>query len=171
MKTDAPAVRITALSAADADELAALAASIWRAHYRSIISAAQIEYMLRERYDPAVVRDELKRGDLWWDKLLVNASMAGFASYFLMRDESAMKLDKLYVETAHRGRGYGGMLVDRAVTMARAYGCETLKLAVNKRNAGAIAAYEKYGFAITDAVVKDIGGGFVMDDYVMCKHV
>src|SRR4051812_32780938 len=108
MNSNAPAVRITALVAADVDALGALAASIWRAHYQGIISAAQIEYMLAERYAPAVVREELKRGDLWWDKLLVNGSMAGFASYFLMRDESEMKLDKLYVDPGDQRRGHGG---------------------------------------------------------------
>ena len=40
-------------------------------------------------------------------------------------------------------------------------------LAVNKNNATAIAAYLKHGFRIADAVVKEIGGGFVMDDYIM----
>jgi hypothetical protein len=44
-------------------------------------------------------------------------------------------------------------------------------LAVNKRNENAIAAYAKHGFAIVESVVKDIGGGFVMDDYVMSMHV
>jgi ribosomal protein S18 acetylase RimI-like enzyme len=51
--------------------------------------------------------------------------------------------------------------------VARAYGCDALVLAVNKRNEGALAAYAKHGFAIVESVVKDIGGGFVMDDYVM----
>ena len=171
MTVDATSVRITALTAADVDELVALAASIWRAHYDAIISAAQIEYMLAQRYNPAVVRAELERGDIWWDKLLVNGRMAGFASYFLQHNENAMKLDKLYVHPDHHRRGYGRMLIDRAVTIARAYGCTTLTLAVNKRNKAAIAAYEKHGFAITGSVVKDIGGGFVMDDFVMSEHV
>ena len=167
MTANAPLVRITALTAADVDELCALAAAIWRAHYPAIISAAQIEYMLAQRYNPAVVREELQRGDLWWDKLAVSERMVGFASYFLLHNERAMKLDKLYVHPAQQRRGYGRMLVDRAVTMARAYGCDALVLAVNKRNEGALAAYARHGFAIVESVVKDIGGGFVMDDYVM----
>ena len=166
MRSEAP-VRITALTAADIDAVCALAAEIWRAHYPAIISTAQIEYMLEQRYKPAVVREELARGDLWWDKLLVNGRMVGFASYFLLRDTGAMKLDKLYVHPAYQRHGYGRMLVDRAVTMARACGCDALVLAVNKHNAAAIAAYAKQGFAVVDSVVKDIGGGFVMDDYVM----
>jgi ribosomal protein S18 acetylase RimI-like enzyme len=44
-------------------------------------------------------------------------------------------------------------------------------LAVNKHNASAIAAYRKHGFEIAQAVVKDIGGGYVMDDYIMEKRV
>ncbi len=171
MTDDAPTARIAALTLGDIDDLCALAAAIWRAHYPAIISAAQIEYMLAQRYNPAVVREELSRGDLWWDKLSVDGRMAGFASYFLLHNVRAMKLDKLYVHTDYRRRGYGGMLIDRAVTMARAYGCDVLTLAVNKLNESAIAAYAKHGFAIADSVVKDIGGGFVMDDYVMSLHV
>jgi GNAT superfamily N-acetyltransferase len=166
-----PAVRIAALTAADVDELCALAAEIWRAHYPAIISVAQIEYMLAERYNPALVRDELQRGDLWWDQLRVNGRLTGFASYFLTANAGEMKLDKLYVHGDHQRQGYGRMLLDRVVTIARAYGCETLVLAVNKLNRHAIAAYEKNGFAIAESVVKDIGGGFVMDDYIMVRSL
>ncbi len=60
-----PTVRIRSLAPADVAALCALAAEIWHAHYPAIISVAQIEYMLTQRYDPAIVRDELRRGDLW----------------------------------------------------------------------------------------------------------
>ena len=166
-----PTVRITALTASDVDGVCALAAEIWRAHYPAIISVAQIEYMLAQRYNPAILREELQRGDTWWDQLLVQGRMIGFASYFTTRTPGEMKLDKLYVHPDHQRKGYGGMLLDRAVTIARTYGCETLVLAVNKQNRNAIAAYEKHGFQIYDAAVKDIGGGFVMDDYLMKKNV
>ncbi len=172
MRSEAgPTVRIAPLKIADVDRLCALAGEIWRAHYPAILSAAQIEYMLAERYNPAVVRAELQRGDLWWDQLLVNGDMAGFASYFMTRKAGEIKLDKLYVHHHRQRRGYGGMLLDRVVTMARTYGCDTLVLAVNKQNRNAIAAYESYGFKVADSVVKDIGGGFVMDDYIMQKDV
>ena len=165
------AARVASLGGEDIDRLCALAAEIWRAHYPAIISAAQIEYMLAQRYNPALLREELQRGDIWWDQLLVGGRMAGFASYFVTGNAGEMKLDKLYVHPDHQRRGYGGMLLDRAVTIARAYGYGTLTLAVNKKNANAIAAYGKNGFQIRDSVVKEIGGGFVMDDYIMAKNV
>jgi ribosomal protein S18 acetylase RimI-like enzyme len=164
-------VRIAPVAVADIERLVILAGDIWRRHYADIISAAQIEYMLKQRYNPQVVREELQRGDLWWDQLLVDNEMTGFASYFLTGNAGEMKLDKLYVHHDHQRKGYAGMLLDRAVTIGRAYGCETLVLAVNKHNRNAIAVYEKYGFRIADSVMKDIGGGFVMDDFVMMKEV
>jgi hypothetical protein len=42
---------------------------------------------------------------------------------------------------------------------------------VNKRNTRAIAAYQRNGFVTADSVVTDIGGGFVMDDYIMAKEL
>ena len=164
-------VRITQLAADDVDRLCALAGEIWRRHYADIISAAQIEYMLAQRFNLSVLRDQLQRGDTWWDQLLVDGRMTGFASYVLSGHAGEMKLDKLYVHHTHQRKGYGGMLVDRVVTIARAYGCERLVLTVNKHNRIAIAAYQKYGFRIDDSITKDIGGGFVMDDYVMVRSL
>jgi ribosomal protein S18 acetylase RimI-like enzyme len=163
--------RIEPLAAADVEGLAALARDIWYAHYSAIISAAQIEYMLGQRYHSDVVLAELRRDGVWWDKLMVAGGMAGFASYFLTGVPGEMKLDKLYVHPRHQRRGYGGMMMARAGEVARANGCARLVLAVNKNNRSAIAAYLKHGFSIADAVVKDIGDGFVMDDYIMEKPV
>ena len=166
----APAL-ITALTPADVPELIALASAIWRCHYPGIISTAQIEYMLAQRYDAAVLNAELGRDDLWWDQLRVDGRMIGFSSYLLTAQAGEMKLDKLYVQHGYQRRGYGGMLLARALEVAREHGCVTMLLAVNRNNRTAIAAYRKHGFRIVRSVVKDIGGGFVMDDHVMARSV
>lgn len=162
-------VRIEPLGADDVERLAALAREIWYAHYPAIISVAQIEYMLAERYSAGTVLAELQRDGLWWDKLIVAGAMEGFASYFLTGVPGEMKLDKLYVHPRLQRRGYGGMMIARAGAIARSRGCSRLMLAVNTSNRSAIDAYLKHGFHVADAAVKDIGGGFVMDDYIMVK--
>lgn len=164
-------VEILPVEPGDAESVAALAREIWERHYTDIIGVAQIEYMLKQRYEPRIIRVELRREDLWWDKLLVQGRVVGFASYFLTGEPGEMKLDKLYVHQDHQRRGYGGMLIDRAYARARACGCSRLVLAVNKNNVQAIGAYRKHGFEVADAVVKDIGGGFVMDDYIMVRKI
>ena len=165
------AARIEPLEAEDVEQLAGLAREIWYAHYSAIISVAQIEYMLGQRYNSDVVLAELRRDVVWWDKLMVAGGMAGFASYFLSGVPGEMKLDKVYVHPRLQRRGYGGMMIARAGEVARSRGCSRLVLAVNKSNRSAIAAYLKHSFRVADAVTKDIGGGFVMDDYIMVKPV
>lgn len=163
--------RIEPLTAADVDALAALAREIWYAHYPAIIGVAQIEYMLAQRYRREIVLEELGRDGVWWDKLMIGAEMAGFASYFLTPAAGEMKLDKLYVHPRHQRRGHARLMIARACDTARRSDCTRLVLAVNKHNSTAIAAYLKHGFRVAEATVKDIGGGFVMDDYVMVKDV
>jgi diamine N-acetyltransferase len=52
-----------------------------------------------------------------------------------------------------------------------AQGCKRLTLAVNRNNKTAIAAYLKNGFQIAETSLKQIGGGFWMDDYIMVRTV
>lgn len=156
---------------ADVERISALAGEIWRRHYADIISRAQIEYMLRQRYDPPIIRAELERCDLWWDKLLIGEEIAGFASYFASGRPREMKLDKLYVHQNHQRRGHGGRLIAHVCERARGEGCPRLVLTVNRNNHQAIAAYRKHGFQVSAEQVKDIGGGFVMDDYIMVREL
>jgi len=151
----------------DVDAIHRLACAVWRHHYPGIISEAQIEYMLQQRYEPALLVAELARPDLWWDKLASPAAILGFASSFLTDERGEMKLDKLYVHRDFQRRGYGGRLIAHVAERARALGCARLVLAVNRNNATAIAAYRKRGFTLRGTQMKDIGGGFVMDDFIM----
>ncbi|MEG2601476.1 MAG: GNAT family N-acetyltransferase, partial [Carnobacterium sp.] len=42
-----------------------------------------------------------------------------------------------------------------------------IQLTVNKYNDKSIAAYKKMGFVTVKEQVADIGGGYIMDDFVM----
>ena len=166
MSTDAAVIDL--LLPGDAVTVSRLAGEIWRGHYPGIIPVAQIDYMLRQRYDPAYIRAELAGGERWWYKLTVNRIIRGFMA-LERAGRDTMKIDKLYVHTNEQRRGYGARFVSCAAAQAGALNCRRLLLAVNRRNAQAIAAYRKYGFRISESVVKDISGGFVMDDYLMEK--
>ena len=151
-------------------EIAALAALIWRAHYPGIISPAQIEYMLARMYDVKLMRDELVAG-ICYDRLLLEGELRGFASYGSASVTGELKLHKLYIHPEFQRRGLGARLLERVQSAALARGCTTIMLAVNKRNAHAVAAYQKHGFAVRESVAADIGDGFVMDDFIMAKPV
>jgi len=151
--------------------IAELAGVIWRACYPGIIAHAQIDYMLARMYAPDVLRDEIRSGGIRYDRLLVNDELAGFASYGPASEPGVLKLHKLYLLPKLHGCGLGNRLLQHVEREVRAEGTRRLILSVNKRNAKAIAAYQRKGFFIADSVMTDIGGGFVMDDYVMAKDL
>lgn len=164
-----PAIRVAPLKAAEVDTLVALARVIWRQHYPAIISPAQIEYMLAQRYAPELVRAQLDQAGMRWLVAHTDQRMVGFAHYFPDAGPERMKLDKLYVHPDARRVGVGAALLARIEAETRAQGCNRLVLRTNRHNAVALAAYRKYGFKIIGEIVTDIGGGFVMDDYALEK--
>jgi ribosomal protein S18 acetylase RimI-like enzyme len=164
-------ITITALAQSDVEALCSLACDIWRQHYPPIIGTAQTEYMLAQRYASSVVRRELAEGRVWWDVLHERGHMVAFASSFPGAAAREMKLDKLYVRPDRQRQAYGGMLIAHTCARAKRLGYERVVLAVNKHNANAIAAYLKHGFRIREAVIKEIGSGFIMDDYIMERMV
>jgi ribosomal protein S18 acetylase RimI-like enzyme len=164
-------VRISAVVADDVEALSALARVVWQDAYAGVISQAQIDYMLDQRYNTPRLQEELGSSEVWWDKAQVDGELAAFASTLLTEVPGEMKLDKLYVNPQRQRLGLGARLIDRVAERARAQGCHTLMLAVNKRNEQAIAAYRKHGFVEREAVCVDIGNGFVMDDFIMSKSL
>ena len=46
-----------------------------------------------------------------------------------------------------------------------------MTLRVNRNNTNAVQAYEKYGFGIVATHQKDLGGGYIMDEYLMLKNL
>ncbi len=158
---------IRACQAADLATLAKLAQLIWQQHYPAIISQAQIDYMLAQRYAVPALQAEIGTAGHWLDGLWLAECMSGFVNYFLLADPAVMKLDKLYLHPEWHGKGLGSLLLQYVAARARQQGCTTLQLAVNKRNRLAIRAYQRNGFSIVESMTQDIGGGFVMDDYLL----
>ena len=160
-------LRILPLEEGDIAAVIALAGVIWRQHYPGIISPQQIDYMLAQRYTPAIILAQMQSGSAWWDQALVGERMIGFAQCEL--HGRSMKLDKLYLHPGFQRQGYGGRMLAQVEDTARRRGAGSVRLNVNKHNLKSIAAYRKNGYEVVETVVVDIGGGYVMDDYVMQK--
>lgn len=164
-----PSPQILTASETDLPAIASLAGVIWHAHYPGIISTEQIDYMLADMYSLETLREEIRLRAIRYERLLVGEEFAGFASHGPTEQPKLFKLHKIYLHPAWHGRGLGSLLLRHCEREACKLGADRLVLTVNKRNSKAIAAYQRNGFSITDSVVVNIGGGFVMDDYVMAK--
>ncbi len=144
-----------------------LARSVWQATYPALISQAQIDAMLADRYGAERIRKQLDEARQTWRVARQNGVPVGFAHALL--EDGGCKLDKLYVHTDLQRRGIGAALLREIEGWARDHRCARLWLQVNRGNVQAVRAYQKYGFNIAESRVFDIGDGFVMDDHVMEK--
>ncbi|MDR3351777.1 MAG: GNAT family N-acetyltransferase [Zoogloeaceae bacterium] len=156
----------------DVPAIAALARRIWEDAYSSLLPPGQIDYMLAQRYDHDRLLAEIGNPQKWWVQAFLGDFRAGFACSEIQAGESGpeFKLDKLYVHPEAQRRGIGRALVAHAVETAKEQGFDRLILAVNKQNTRALQAYARYGFTRRASTVTDIGGGYVMDDYIMEKR-
>jgi phosphoribosylanthranilate isomerase len=153
-----------AAHAADIPARRDLAERVWRTSYAAMLSPSQIDYMLDWMYAPATIRAEMERGVAWTLAELDRHPVGYLALSF---DGAQAELHKLYLLPDRQGSGLGQEMLREARDAAVAGGAQVLRLRVNKTNARALRSYERAGFRIVDALVAEIGGGFVMDDYVL----
>ena len=150
--------------------LAALARRIWKLHYPGIITDAQIDYMLDRGYAIPTLEAELEAG-MAFPLLWSGATLIGLAAIGPTDTPAEAKLHKLYLDPDFHGRGLGQQFLEWIEADAISRGFNRIILQVNKRNEKAIAAYRRRGFRVRDSVVVDIGEGYLMDDYLMEKHL
>ena len=147
--------------------VASLADEIWREHYIPIIGQAQVDYMLVKFQSAKAIDQQIKEGAMYY-LIVYNHVTIGYLSFYFK--EKSLFLSKIYVKSSLRGKGIGKKAIRFIENEARENRLNSISLTVNKNNSRSIEAYQKMGFKITEPVVMDIGGGFVMDDYIMEKQ-
>lgn len=162
-------VCLHSVTAEEAEAIEAMALRIWSVCYAEMLSAEQIDYMLGWMYAPARIRREMRDQIAEYHWLRLGGETVGFAAVGPGEDSGEVYLHKLYVLPEQQGQGIGSAALAALEGAARAGGAEKISLRVNRGNAAAIRVYEKNGFQRIAEVCSDIGGGFVMDDYVMVK--
>jgi ribosomal protein S18 acetylase RimI-like enzyme len=161
---------LTPLQRSDFEAVAALARRIWLAHYISIISKEQIEYMLRGRFTPENLARYVDAGDRWFDVLRTDGAIVGYCSHALLA-VNEVKLEQLYLLPELHGLGLGKRMMVHIEAHTRELGRDTLVLQVNKQNTKAASVYLRAGFEVREEVCIDVGAGYVMDDFIMQKRL
>jgi ribosomal protein S18 acetylase RimI-like enzyme len=158
-------------SANDLARVARLAHDIWWQHYPGIITPGQIRYMLARGYSVEALTRFVTDADAGLALAEQDAELAGFAAWYVPDVPSTLKLDRLYVLPTHHRQGIGRRLIEHVAGLARAAGCTSLVLNVNRRNTGSIRAYEQCGFSIRESGDFAIDNGYVMEDYIMARTI
>lgn len=151
------------------DAVAALARTIWYEYYVALIGQAQVDYMVAKFQSSGAVAGQIRDG---YDYFLIqrDGQDIGYCAVQPHPTSRSLFLSKLYLLRDARGGGTGRVCMEFIEQLARRRGLNLLWLTVNKGNP-AVKAYERLGFRIAADLKMDIGGGFVMDDYRMEKHL
>ena len=152
-----------------AAQAAQLAKEIWEEYYRDIITREQITYMIETFQSPEAIENQIQDGMKYYLAVEGDEEI-GYLAYAEETDNSLF-LSKIYIKKDFRNRGKGREMFAFILGQARERELKTVRLTVNKNNTASIEKYLKIGFSIADSVVKDIGNGFYMDDYVMAYDV
>jgi ribosomal protein S18 acetylase RimI-like enzyme len=157
-----------ATSGEDVSEVARLAREIWNEHYPPIIGKEQVDYMVAKFQSAEAIREQIAAGFEYY-LIVLDGSAAGYLAVVPEPESSSLLLSKIYVRRHSRGMGLGEAALRLAENICRERNLGGIRLCVNKRNARSIAWYERRGFSISGPTVRDIGGGFLMDDFMMEK--
>lgn len=159
--------RIIRADAGDAPLIAKLADEIWRQHYIGLLSEKQLDYMLGQFQSEEKIRSQISSGEMVYYIMYEDDTPAGYCG--VGAEEKAVYLSKLYVKQSFRGAGFAKTAL--SYIEQNFSDKEKIYLHVDVRNAGSIEAYKKMGFSVGAHISRDIGGGYVLDDYVMEKPV
>ncbi len=146
--------------------LATLAKRLWHDAYDSLIGSAQVDYMI-EKFQSEVAFESQTTSEYYiYYFILVDGKRVGYIAIANRPNDDRLFLSKLYLAPQIQGKGVAVNTLNFIKHKAKELNKRAVYLTVNKGNARAIAVYEKFGFKRIDSVITDVGGGFVMDDYI-----
>ncbi len=150
------------------NELENLAYEIWQEYWTPRISKEQTDYMIRKFQSFDALKKQIQNENHIYKILKSdNSNAAYFGICIKQTPKPYLFLSKLYVKSEFRFKGLGKVLFEEIKDISKRKNLKKIQLTINKYNSETLEKYKKWGFRITDSVITDIGGGFVMDDYVM----
>jgi diamine N-acetyltransferase len=160
---------IPVTTAAQVAEVARMAHEVWNEFYVPLIGQAQVNYMVAKFQSAEAMQSQIDSGYEYF-RIQQSGEIIGYTGIRHDAADARVFISKLYLLAAHRKSGAGRQALELIERRARERGATHLWLTVNKDSAS-VRAYERLGFRIVEAIVMDIGDGYVMDDYKMEKQV
>ena len=162
-------ISIFEASVSDFSTIQQIAYQTWPETYGTILSAAQLNYMLEEFYSEETLLKNLIEKKHHFLIFKEEEMALGFISFqHQYQDQQITRIHKIYILPNNQGKGIGKKLLKAAIRLANENKSERLSLNVNRFN-NAQHFYLKCGFTIVKEENLDIGNNYFMEDYVMEK--
>lgn len=145
-------------------EIADLACIIWNEHFTPIIGKQQVDYMVDKFQSFPALKAQIKDGYEYY-QIFDGEEFCGYTG--IHPEGKRLFLSKLYMKKSARGRHLATSAFEFLKELCRQRGYASIYLTCNKHNGNSLAVYRHLGFETIDTQEADIGGGFIMDDYIM----
>lgn len=146
-------------------EIADLAKVIWNEHFTPIIGKDQVDYMVEKFQSYPALKEQISEGYEYY-QIFSSGEFCGYTGIHPGED-NRLFLSKLYLKKESRGHHLATGAFSFLKEICRERGYSAIWLTCNKHNDNSLGVYRHFGFEIIDTQEADIGGGFIMDDYIM----
>ena len=155
-------------SRADINTVANMAKEIWFEFYVPIIGEEQVRYMTENLQSVDAIQNQIDTERFQYYFISVDEERIGYIA--LLFDAGKCFLSKFYMVKKTRGNGYGKKAIKQIELLCQKENASHIWLTVNRDNP-TLQIYDRLGFVNRGVQQKDIGAGFVMDDFLMEKRV
>ena len=146
-------------------EIADLAKVIWNEHFTPIIGKDQVDYMVEKFQSYPALKEQISEGYEYY-QIFSGGEFCGYTGIHPGED-NRLFLSKLYLKKESRGHHLATGAFSFLKEICRERGYSAIWLTCNKHNDNSLGVYRHFGFEVIDTQEADIGGGFIMDDYIM----
>jgi len=142
------------------DDLSAvgeLYALSWKHHYMGILPDTYLERLTGDRWSALLCASPSSSLAVFEDGQLMGAATLSFS-----RDEGREnygEVASIYLHPSAKNRGFGRMLMEKAMQQLREEGCENICLWVMEPNRSSIGFYEHMGFHPSARTQQELYGG------------
>lgn len=144
-----------------------LAAKVFPATYRELLSPEQLDYMFEWMYSPENISKQMTESGHVYFICCLDNEPCGYVSVE-QQDKDLFHLQKIYVLPDFQGHNIGKFLFKQAVSYIKQIhpGPCLMELNVNRNNK-ALKFYEHLGMVKLREGDFNIGNGYYMNDYIM----
>ena len=130
-----------------------------------------MQYMLNLFYSENSLQEQMQKGHRFIIAFDDDIPV-GFAAYSPKNsaEPTVYRLHKLYINPHQQGKGIGKILLNFIINDIKQGAATCIELNVNRHNK-ALGFYQQSGFVIVREEDIDIGNGYFMNDYIMCKQL
>ncbi len=131
---------------------------------------------LKEAFNEIKIQNELNNPDSRFFLLFYEKKPAAYLKINFypvqtdLNDPESLELERIYVKSEYKGKGFGKLLINHTIKIAKEKKCDYVWLGVWEKNEAALAFYKKMGFVIAGQHSFRMGNE-LQQDYILKKKL